>query len=143
MSQSLNCYPTYIDPNSGYYVGAIQPCYATLAMITNPSPSRLFVFIDENENTLADDQFGYPMINEGYYGYWFDMPSNRHNQGACLSFADGHVEYWTWKAPMVTALPPGNPIPVAPGQMPDYVRVGNAMRQVPCGWGNGTPGVIP
>ena len=29
---------------------------------------------------------------------WADSPSKRHNKGACLSFADGHVEYWKWKS---------------------------------------------
>jgi len=27
---------------------------------------------------------------------WWDMPSNRHNQGANFSFADGHAEHWKW-----------------------------------------------
>jgi prepilin-type processing-associated H-X9-DG protein len=55
------------------------------------------------------------------------MPSNRHNQGANLSFADGHVEYWRWQAPE-TATGPFQQ--VLPAQMPDYIRIGNAMRQV-------------
>ena len=65
--------------------------------ITKPSPARLFVFLDENEGTLSDDQFGYPMPND-IGRYWWDMPSNRHNQGADFSFADGHVEHWHWSS---------------------------------------------
>jgi len=131
MSQSVNGYPYLIDPSSGYAVDVYQPCFAKLSAITNPSPSKLFVFIDENEVTLQDDQFGYPMANDGY-GTWWDMPSNRHDQGADLSMADGHVEYWHWKVPMIDPEPAGFPyaIPVGPGQLPDYTRVGNAMRQV-------------
>jgi len=127
MSQSVNGLGMLVDPQSGYAVDAVQPCFQKIAQITNPPPSRLFVFIDENENTLLDDQFGYPMVNYDY-GEWWDMPSNRHNQGANLSFVDGHVEHWHWKVPKVAV----NAIqPVANGELPDYIRVGNAMRQVP------------
>ena len=128
MSQSVNGYPLLIDPDSGCYVGAEQPCFAKFSAITNPTPSKLFVFIDENENTLEDDQFGYPMQNFDY-GWWWDMPSNRHNQGANLSFADGHVEYWHWQAPKL--IMPAHLCRCLPAQMPDYIRIGNAMRQIP------------
>ena len=138
MSQSDNGLGMLPDPfdldqnGQPYLVDVRQPCFEKLSSITNPTPSKLFVFIDENEVTLQDDQFGFPMANEGY-GSWWDMPSNRHNQGAVLSFADGHVEYWRWKVPMIDPDPAGWPYPIqlAPGQMPDYTRVGNAMRQVP------------
>ena len=28
------------------------------------------------------------------------MPADRHNRGACFSFADGHAERWRWRVPM-------------------------------------------
>jgi prepilin-type processing-associated H-X9-DG protein/prepilin-type N-terminal cleavage/methylation domain-containing protein len=143
MSQSVNGLGLMPDPDNPYdwAVDVTQPCFIKFSQITNPAPSRLFVFIDENEDTLVDDQFGYPMTNYGY-GYWWDMPSNRHNQGANLSFADGHVERWHWVVPMiyssgVTDNGP-NAQPVPPAQMPDYTRVGNAMRNIPVDW-TGTP----
>ena len=110
MSQSVNGYPLLIDPQTGYAVDAVQPCFARFAAITNPSPTQLFVFIDENEITLEDPQFGYP--SPGWGPEWWDMPANRHNQGANLSFADGHVEHWHWRAPMIADLPPGYAQPV-------------------------------
>jgi prepilin-type N-terminal cleavage/methylation domain-containing protein/prepilin-type processing-associated H-X9-DG protein len=133
MSQSVNGLGLYVDPsyNGGLAVDVTQPCFEKLSQVTNPPPSRLFVFIDENEETLQDDQFGYPMPNYDP-GVWWDMPSNRHNQGADLSFADGHVEYWRWKVPMLDTLPNGQiGQQVKPSQMPDYTRVGNAMRIKP------------
>jgi prepilin-type N-terminal cleavage/methylation domain-containing protein/prepilin-type processing-associated H-X9-DG protein len=135
MSQSVNGLGLMPDPaSSGLAVDVIQPCFIKFSQITNPPPSRLFVFIDENENTLADDQFGYPMPNYDY-GNWWDMPANRHDQGACLSFADGHVERWHWVVPMIYSsgyIDNGpNPQPVPPAQMTDYTRVGNAMRIKP------------
>ena len=137
MSQSVNGSGLLIDPQTGYFVDVEQPCFSKLSSITNPTPSQLFVFIDENEVTLEDDQFGYPMSNDWSYGSWWDMPSNRHNQGGDLSFADGHVEYWHWEAPetTLTAFPQ-----VLPAQWPDYIRIGNAMRQVPIDWSVGPPG---
>jgi len=132
MSQSVNGYGMLIDPQSDYYVDALQPCFSKFSSITNPTPTKLFVFIDENEGTLEDDQFGYPMVNWDY-GYWWDMPSNRHNQGAELSFADGHVEYWRWQVPKIAS---GPFVQVLPTEWVDYKRVGNAMRQIPIDWAN-------
>jgi prepilin-type N-terminal cleavage/methylation domain-containing protein/prepilin-type processing-associated H-X9-DG protein len=134
MSQSVNGLGLFVDPafNGGQAVDVTQPCFQRLSQVTNPPSGRLFVFIDENEGTLQDDQFGYPMINSGYYGVWFDMPSNRHNQGGDLSFADGHVEYLRWRAPMIATLPSGQiGQVVTAGQTPDYLRLGNAMRMKP------------
>jgi len=131
MSQSVNGLGLMINPDDGYAVDVFQPCFMKVSQITNPPPSRLFVFLDENELTLSDDQFGYPMPNYSP-GVWWDMPSNRHNQGASFSFADGHAEHWHWATPMIynSGYVDGEPNiqPVPPVQMPDYTRVGNAMR---------------
>ncbi len=74
------------------------PVYFKLHEMRNPSPSKAWVFIDENEDTMYDGHFGiYPA---GFGGnYWIDMPADRHNRGANLSFADGHVEHWRWAWP--------------------------------------------
>jgi prepilin-type processing-associated H-X9-DG protein len=54
------------------------------------------------------------------------MPANRHNQGANLSFADGHVEHWKWKVPK-KFLYWIQPVPSE--EMPDYTRIQEAMKQ--------------
>ncbi len=134
MSQSVNGLGMMVDPsfNGGEAVDATQPCFAKMSAITNPAPSGLFVFVDENEGTSMSPQFGYPMVNDGYYGYWWDMPANWHGQGANFSFADGHVEYWHWQAPMLDTIPARTVCQlVLPAQWPDYLRVGNAMRMKP------------
>jgi prepilin-type processing-associated H-X9-DG protein len=131
MSQSVNGLGLMVDPDSGYPVDTIQPCFMKVSAITNPAPTKLFVFIDESEGTIMDAQFGYSMPNYTP-GEWWDMPSNRHLQGANLSFADGHAESWHWLVPMIDTLPPGviGQI-VPPQQMPDYNRIGSAMRIKP------------
>jgi prepilin-type N-terminal cleavage/methylation domain-containing protein len=53
MSQSdngLGLMPEPDDPG-GWAVDVIQPCFMKFSQITNPAPSQLFVFIDENEDT--------------------------------------------------------------------------------------------
>jgi prepilin-type processing-associated H-X9-DG protein len=143
MSQSVNGLGLLPDPNNptsaypgGAPVDVTQPCFMKISAITNPTPTHLFVFIDENEGTITDAQFGYPMPNYDP-NVWWDMPANRHDRGVNLSFADGHVEYWHWVVPMIDLLPVGYiGQGLSPAQMPDYNRVGSAMRIKPV---DGTP----
>jgi prepilin-type N-terminal cleavage/methylation domain-containing protein/prepilin-type processing-associated H-X9-DG protein len=62
-------------------------------LITDPGPSEVFAFIDDNEQTIDDGIF---VIGEEA---WFDYPADRHNQGANLSYLDGHVEHKRWSSP--------------------------------------------
>jgi prepilin-type N-terminal cleavage/methylation domain-containing protein/prepilin-type processing-associated H-X9-DG protein len=135
MSQSVNGLGMLPDPNNNNWpVDLYQPCFMKLNAITNPPPTGLFVFLDENEGTITDAQFGYPMPNEGS-GVWWDMPSNRHNQGANFSFVDGHVEHWSWVAPMIDTLPVGDiGQTVTDAQQHDYSRVAGSMRVKLCDW---------
>jgi prepilin-type N-terminal cleavage/methylation domain-containing protein/prepilin-type processing-associated H-X9-DG protein len=80
------------------YMGEV---FTKFAEIVDPPPARSFVFMDE------EDSFNSPnhSINDGYMtmnpypaNNWADSPSKRHSRGACLSFADGHVEGWRWKS---------------------------------------------
>jgi prepilin-type N-terminal cleavage/methylation domain-containing protein/prepilin-type processing-associated H-X9-DG protein len=127
MSQSVNGYGWMVDPEFGTEVSAIAPCFEKMSQIGNPFPEQTFVFIDENEGTLYDTQFGYPTPNDGWQNVWFDMPSNRHNQGGNLSFADGHVEHWHWTVPEISTGQLPQPVSV-PVEVPDYQRIGNAMK---------------
>lgn len=126
MSQSVNAYGWMVDPsNPDFPVDALQPCFEKYSLITN-STARLFVFIDENEATMYDSQFGYPPPNLG--AQWWDMPANHHTQGANLSFADGHVEYWHWSVPKILRIPGSIGQEVLLPELPDFSRVGGAMR---------------
>jgi prepilin-type processing-associated H-X9-DG protein/prepilin-type N-terminal cleavage/methylation domain-containing protein len=121
MSQSVNGWPDF-DP---WFYQEI-PAWKKFTEIRHPVPSDLFVFIDENEGSIYDAQFGNPPINSWWEGTWWDLPADRHNQGGNLSFADGHVEHWRWAVPKVCHYI-GQP--VAPGEMPDYDRIQSAMKQ--------------
>jgi prepilin-type N-terminal cleavage/methylation domain-containing protein/prepilin-type processing-associated H-X9-DG protein len=69
------------------------------AEITAPPPTRLFVLIDTHEQDIWDSTFGIFSADSPYATDWLDVPADRHQQGANLSFADGHTEHWRWKAP--------------------------------------------
>jgi prepilin-type N-terminal cleavage/methylation domain-containing protein/prepilin-type processing-associated H-X9-DG protein len=69
--------------------------------IINPPPSRALVFMDEEDSLNSPGHSindGYMTMNPYPANNWADSPSKRHNRGACLSFADGHVEYWKWRS---------------------------------------------
>ena len=64
------------------------------------SPAQSFVMIDEHEQSINDGQLavdmtGYP--NNPRTSKFVDFPADRHDNGATLSFADGHVEQWIWQ----------------------------------------------
>ena len=61
--------------------------------IAAPPPEGALVFMDEDVLSINDGNLGlrpYPLQ------IWADIPAKRHMNGAVLSFADGHVEYWKW-----------------------------------------------
>lgn len=85
MSQSIN--------------SAVVTSFRKFTEIRNPEPARCLVFIDVHEDAILDSLFGIALPGMGFANTWFDIPANRHNQGACLAFADGHAEKWRWKFP--------------------------------------------
>jgi prepilin-type N-terminal cleavage/methylation domain-containing protein/prepilin-type processing-associated H-X9-DG protein len=72
--------------------------------IVDPPPSRAWVFIDEHELSIDDGCFkiGNPWAFGGAApnpdkSHWVDFRADRHNNGANLSFADGHVDHYRWR----------------------------------------------
>jgi prepilin-type N-terminal cleavage/methylation domain-containing protein/prepilin-type processing-associated H-X9-DG protein len=121
MSQSVNGYPDFDS-----FLFTHIPWFKKLAQIRSPNVSQCLVFIDENEDTLLDAEFGMPTTFYDGTTDWWDMPSNRHDQGANLSFADGHVEHWRWIVPKVFH---NIPQAVPPAELPDYNRVRATVKQ--------------
>jgi prepilin-type processing-associated H-X9-DG protein len=56
------------------------------------NPSSIFVFLDEQADTLNDGFF----VNKLEEYAWGNLPGAYHNGGMNLSFADGHVESHHW-----------------------------------------------
>jgi prepilin-type processing-associated H-X9-DG protein/prepilin-type N-terminal cleavage/methylation domain-containing protein len=71
-------------------------------------PARTYAFLDENADGIDDGAFrSYDPVHwsepnaDPIFKTWLSLPSDRHNQGCNLSFADGHVEHWGWKWPKI------------------------------------------
>ncbi|HSU52436.1 MAG TPA: prepilin-type N-terminal cleavage/methylation domain-containing protein [Candidatus Dormibacteraeota bacterium] len=121
MSQSVNGYPEF-DTNLLTRI----PVFKKLTQIKNPNNASCLVFIDELEDTSIDSEFGMPIDVYGDTTKWWDMPANRHNQGANLSFADGHVEHWHWRVPKVFQSWIQS---VSADELPDYNRLRATLKQ--------------
>jgi len=61
-----------------------------------PAPSDLWVFADENADTINDGWLHTSMDNPNE---WNDMPGSYHNGACAFSFADGHSELHRWQSP--------------------------------------------
>jgi len=121
MSQSVNGYPDY-----NWFIGKYIPYFRKLTEIRTPNVGNCMVFVDEHEYTLLDAQFGMPTDYYNGARVWWDMPSNRHNQGANIGFADGHAEYWKWVVPkMFNSWIQ----PVPPEEMKDWLRIKACVKQ--------------
>ena len=91
-SMSMNC----LVGNPGELTNRYNPLYVQFfkkAQIQNPS--GIFVFLDENADTLNDGFF----LNILEDSKWGNLPGSYHNGGGNFSFADGHVESHHWVVP--------------------------------------------
>ncbi|MEQ2008937.1 MAG: hypothetical protein ABMA26_19320 [Limisphaerales bacterium] len=92
-SVSMNGYlgdPAFGTRTAGYMR------YTRMHDLVVPSPSGMWVFIDEREDSINDGFFyteGVASLANTVIG---DFPASYHNQGGGLSFADGHSENHKW-----------------------------------------------
>jgi len=69
--------------------------------ISAPSPSDLWVFIDEHPNSINDAAFAVQMPLNQLSTFFVDVPAKYHNNACALSFADSHSEIHKWVKPGV------------------------------------------
>jgi prepilin-type N-terminal cleavage/methylation domain-containing protein/prepilin-type processing-associated H-X9-DG protein len=67
--------------------------YGKESQLTAPTPSELWVFADENADTINDGWLITDMANKDG---WDDMPGSFHNGACVFNFADGHSEIHKW-----------------------------------------------
>ena len=96
--------------------------YSKLTEVLDPSISQCQTFVETHEDAIADATFGLLPEGEPDWGNrWLDVPADRHNRGANLSFLDGHVEHFRWRV-MKKGLTVGAPVLPAP-QIPDLRKL--------------------
>ena len=69
--------------------------YGREADIVDPSPSDLFVLLDEDLYSINDAGFAVSIQTPE----WIDWPGTYHNNACGFAFADGHSEIRSWKDP--------------------------------------------
>lgn len=134
MSVGVNC---TVEPRSVRRIAEIQ------------KPSDLIVFLEENPVSIDNGAAGIRPLSVLQAGTWtaWNPPAGRHNNGAAISFADGHVENYVWRGSFIalnkqyndvshptqrtsaTVNPfnagAGLPLPVVPD--PDSLRMANGL----------------
>jgi prepilin-type processing-associated H-X9-DG protein len=80
-----------------WHTDLMAKTWRTFRKLTDmPSPSQMFVFIDEREQSVDD---GYILVAMEPNNLWGNLPAVYHNGAGGLSFADGHSEIHRWLDP--------------------------------------------
>jgi prepilin-type processing-associated H-X9-DG protein len=88
---------TYMNGTGNSATAEYVTSVALIARKSNfqdPGPTKTFVFIDSHPKSTAGGTF---IVFQPVEWTWGHFPDARHQNGANLSFADGHVEHWRWK----------------------------------------------
>ncbi|MHC4120335.1 MAG: type II secretion system protein [Planctomycetota bacterium] len=74
---------------------------ATSYKIKQSGRRMLFFDLGRSRGHNADDSYiGHQIVNAPKESWrQYDYPPVHHSNGTCLSFVDGHIEYWKWKDP--------------------------------------------
>jgi len=86
----------------GRCIGSTILRLSNLTDIVSPGAGQRAVFIDRVQMAQKYDfhiEYLYPRWSEG------NPPPIRHSDGVTLSMADGHAEYWKWKARETVNIP--------------------------------------
>ena len=95
----MNCWMGGED--AGNIISGITPgtwrVFRTLSQIRRPS--KMFVLLDENEDSINNGWFGVDMLgypNNPAQAGFFDWPAYYHDRACGFAFADGHSEIHRW-----------------------------------------------
>jgi prepilin-type N-terminal cleavage/methylation domain-containing protein len=99
-SYSMNGFMGARDPKLGPIVDRASAYVDFFARDSDiPSPSEMWVMLDEDERSIDDGQFR----TDPTGGVWYDFPAmstHRHNFSYTLNFADGHSANWRITDPL-------------------------------------------
>lgn len=75
--------------------------------VIDPPPSRLWVIMDEDDESINDCRMWINPVGERF----LDVPGSFHGSAASLAFADGHSELRKWVDPRTSQAQLGEPSP--------------------------------
>ncbi|MCP5521683.1 MAG: prepilin-type N-terminal cleavage/methylation domain-containing protein [Verrucomicrobiales bacterium] len=94
-SVSMNCWLNYTGTEP---IGEDEyRVFRNINSIFSPSPSELWVLIDERPDSINDGMFITNLKNRGNLAKLVDFPAGWHNRGAGITYADGHSEIKRWE----------------------------------------------
>ena len=93
----------WLDNNHGHKSNTPWRTYGKSSDVIDPSPSSLWVLLDEDAYSLNDAGYAVGMVR----AEWIDWPGSYHNLACGFAFADGHSEIHKWKDPR-TVVSKGN-----------------------------------
>jgi prepilin-type N-terminal cleavage/methylation domain-containing protein/prepilin-type processing-associated H-X9-DG protein len=100
-SYSLDCWLGNDATRSGFPPSVFFP-YKKTKLTELRNPTQIFTFIDEHEQSIDDGSFITVFLEiaaPGNENNWNGLPTDRHNQGCNIAFADGHAKPWRWQSP--------------------------------------------
>jgi prepilin-type N-terminal cleavage/methylation domain-containing protein/prepilin-type processing-associated H-X9-DG protein len=102
--------------NPGVLTNQFNPDYEQFFKAAQvPRPASIFVFLDEQADTLNDGFF----VNRLNQETWGNVPGSYHSGAANLSFVDGHLESRKWRVPSTVQPVRGARIQAVAASPPD------------------------
>jgi hypothetical protein len=86
------------------------------------NPHSTFLWIEETPSPLKDGETGGFVVWPYPAQVMVDQPAALHDKGTCITFVDGHCEFWQWFDSRTTAPFTRQP-PVPMKDNPDIVRL--------------------
>ncbi len=86
----------WLDGSHGHTANSKWFCYGKASDITRPSPSQLFLFLDEDSDSINDAGFAVTGPKTPPFYKMIDWPATYHNMACGFAFADGHSEVHKW-----------------------------------------------
>jgi prepilin-type N-terminal cleavage/methylation domain-containing protein len=83
----------WLNSDHSHRRGQPYNTYGKATQIGAPGPSRIFVFVDEDPQSLNDGGFAVGMVRPE----WIDWPATYHGFGGGFAFLDGHSEIRKWR----------------------------------------------
>ena len=82
----------WLDNAHGHVANKPYRTYGKMSDFIDPSPSKTWIFLDEDDKSINDAGFAVGMNRPD----WIDWPATYHNLACGFALADGHSEIHKW-----------------------------------------------